>query len=330
MAVEPTSRQPFDEYLPTVSGGAGSMLDRATLDFEGRRFLGTAMAGLAVDPVRVFAGSRHGDAAARARAAAAELERLGAGERAWLVVGAPTGRGWVDHVLLRAIESLADGNVATVASQFGAARSIASTRLVASARQSLGELLSQLARREVLAGPRLVVVGESFGAWTVAGLLDELVERPPAAVGLVALPGVAGVGAGDDRLRCLRQAGTRVVLHGRAEDPVMAFPGASLAWRPSRAWRTADRRPWWPVVTARRALRAIDAATRVVEPWRVGATSHDYRGELAAVAAQLLGAPVDERVACLQRELDRLEREESSWRSAYGPAPHVAWPGADA
>lgn len=321
---------PFDDYLPTVSGGRGSPLDRGSLDFEGRRFLGTASTGLARDAVRVFAGAAHGGAQERARLAADELERLGAGERAWLVVGAPTGRGWVDHVLVCALEELADGDVATVASQFGIARSIASTRLVAPARESLAALLHEVARRPSLRRPRLVVAGESFGAWTIAGLLDDLAALAPEAVGLVALPGVANVTGDDARLRRLRDAGTRVVRHERADDPVVAFPGASLAWRPSRAWGSADGRRWWPVVSARRALRAIDQATRTAEPWRLRTSAHDYRHELAAVAARLLDLPVDEHVASVQRALDRAEVESSSWRVAFGPAPLASWPGPDA
>lgn len=328
--MKPTSTEhAFDEYLPTVSGGDGSLLDRAALDFEGRRFLGTATTGLRRSPVRVFAGAAHGDAAERARRAADELERLGAGARRWLVVGAPTGRGWLDHVLVRAVEQLVDGDVATVTSQFGASRSIASTKLVDDARASVAALLAEVVRRPVLCEARLVVVGESFGAWTIAGLLDELVRRPPHAVGLVALPGVAGIDVDDARLHRLRAAGTRVVRHERPDDPVVAFPGASLLWRPSAAWRAADQRRWLPVVTARRALRAIDAATRSDEPWHLRGSAHDYRHELVGVAAELLEVEPGVRVDEVQQSLDLLEAEHSSWRVAYGPAPHVAWRGPD-
>lgn len=323
-------QRPFDEYLPTVSGAAGTSLDRARLDFEGRRFLATAEPGLAYNPIRVYAGAAHGDAPTRARLAADELERLDAGERRWLVVGAPTGRGWVDHVLACAVERLVDGDVATVASQFGTGRSIASTRLLAPARASMTALLDELERRPSLDGASLVIFGESFGAWTLAGMVDRLVRARPASVGLVAVPGIARLPVDDRRIASLLAGGATVVRLDRSEDPVVAFPGASLAWRPDPAWRAADGRRWLPMLTLRRALRAIDSATRFDEPWRLRASAHDYRHELAAVAAELVGVPDDPRVEAVQAELDRRERDDSSWRRTYGPAPHAAWPGADA
>lgn len=322
--------QPFDEYLPTCSGAPGTPLDRAMLDFEGRRFLGSAMRGLARDPIRAYAGVAHGDARERARRAVDALVALGAGERSWLVVGAPTGRGWVDHVFLRAVEALVDGDVAAVASQFGADRSVSSTRQVVPAAESLRALLDAIAAEPALRGVRTVVFGESFGAWTITLLLDALAARRPAALGLVGVPGVARLERHRPALDALRGNGTTVVHLDHVDDPVVAFPGASLLWWPSARWRPAARQVWLPVLGAVRALRAIDVATRFDAPWVLDATRHDYRSELAPFAAELLGIDDRDRTRRIGDELVAAERSASTWRVAYGPAPHAPWPGPDA
>lgn len=321
--------QPFDDYAPTCSGAPGSPLERAALDFEGRRFLATTMRGLAQDPIRVYAGVAHGDAHERARRAVEQLVALGAGDRSWLVVGAPTGRGWVDHVFLRAVEMHTDGDVASVASQFGADRSLSSSRLVVPAAESLRELLQAIAGEPALDPVGLVVFGESFGAWTLSLLFDELLAHRPAAIGFVGTPGVARLERHHASLDALRSRGTRVVRLEHADDPVVAFPGASLLWWPSPRWRPAATRRWLPVLGALRALRAVDRATRFVTPWKLGTTRHDYRPRLAALAADLLGFDERDRTAGISDQLMEAERSASTWRRSYGPAPHVPWPGPD-
>ncbi|MCW2928981.1 MAG: hypothetical protein JWM86_2949, partial [Thermoleophilia bacterium] len=109
-----------------------------------------------------------------------------------------------------------------------------------------------------------------------------------------------------------------------------AVPGASLLWRPSRAWSRADPRPWIPIVTLRRALARIDLVTRFDEPWNVDLSEHDYRRALPAAAAELLGVEDAARIDSLTHELLRLEQEESTWRCAYGPEPRLEWPGVGA
>lgn len=327
MGSGPDHAQPFDAYLPTCSGAAGTILDRALLDFEGRRFLGSALVGTATAPIRVYAGTAHGDATERAARAVAELVRLGAAGRRRLVIGAPTGRGWVDHVLLRAIEAFTDGDVAAVASQFGTRRSVSSSGRLEAAVTSFVALLDAVERSPELQHVPRIVVGESFGAWTLARALQRIAERPPDALGLVGTPGVARLDDHEALLSSLEDAGVRLGRFERHDDPVVAFPGASLGWRPSARWRAADRRPWWPVLTLRRALAAIDRATRLEEPRTLDASRHDYRTELPAVAAALLGDVAPGRLAEVRSHLVALERDQSTWWRCYGPAPCVAWPG---
>lgn len=320
----------FDAYLPTCSGAAGTVLDRAMLDFEGRRFLATTMRDTSRSPVRVYAGTQHGDAATRAASATAELVRLGAADRRWLVVGAPTGRGWVNHVLLRALEAFTDGDVACVASQFGATRSISAARSIKPAVTSLAALLAAIDAEPRLRNLPRIIVGESFGAWTLTSLLPDVARRPPAAVALVGTPGVARLDRKRALLADLAAAGTRIVRIERTDDPVVAFPGVSLAWRPTARWREADRRPWRPLATMRAALVAIDHATRWDKPDDLDASRHDYRRHLPAAAADLLGGVTEETLQSVRDTLLVRECAESSWAPCYGPAPCTPWPGPDA
>ena len=323
-----TEPSPLIEYLPTVSGAPGTALDAALLDFEGRRMLGSAMTGLPLDPIRVYAGVRHGDAQERAGALAAELVRLGAGDRQWLVLGAPTGRGWVNHVLVRALECFAEGDIAFAAAQFGTERSASSSGMLDAAAGSLRAIVEAVRALPELRRLQLLVVGESFGGWTIGELLGELLEEPPAGIGLVATPGVARLDRRHgSHLTQLAAAGTRVVRLERANDPVVAIPGANLAWRPSRRWRAADERRWLPAVTLLRALRRIDEVTLLEEPSTLDLTIHDYRRDLPAVAADLLDVHDVARVARVAECVLTLEQERSTWYTAYGPEPLVSWPG---
>ncbi len=72
-----------------------------------------------MEPIRVYAGLRSAEtAAARAKLALEELKRVGAFERAALVVITPTGTGWVDPAAMTGLEYLQNGNVASVAQQY--------------------------------------------------------------------------------------------------------------------------------------------------------------------------------------------------------------------
>ena len=73
------------------------------------------------DPIRVYVGLASADAEdARVDLAMQELERTGAFDRAWLLIDAPTGTGYVNYAAVSTIEMLARGDCATVAMQYAA------------------------------------------------------------------------------------------------------------------------------------------------------------------------------------------------------------------
>ena len=120
-----------DRSRPTSglkTGGPGSLLDWHGLGMQGRRMIadGPTLAQIesvtgreAQEPLRVYVGLRSAPTAReRARLALAELRRIGAFERAHLVIATPTGTGWVDEESQHALEYLLHGDVATVAVQY--------------------------------------------------------------------------------------------------------------------------------------------------------------------------------------------------------------------
>ncbi len=110
------------------TGGPGSLLRWQTLGRQGRRMIadGPDRAQIesvtgheAREPLRVYVGLGSADTPqARAQLALAELKRIGAFERANLVIATPTGTGWVDEESQHALEYLLLGDVATVSVQY--------------------------------------------------------------------------------------------------------------------------------------------------------------------------------------------------------------------
>ena len=261
-------------YLPSVSGGDGSLAPLDTLDREGRKFVGLATPASAIkevmgpgasDPVRVYVGlgsARTADE--RVRLAVAELERLGAFRRRRVLVACPTGSGFVNPVFVEAEEYMSRGDVATVAVQYGSERSHRSLKAVPVARDTYRLLLEILRDRlATLDGhrPETVFYGESLGAWIGAEMLVQggldLAERLGVTRGvLLGIPhggayklirlrgrdagagvgvGVFGTAAELDALPTDEQAGLRYVVVTHPEDPVSNYTGLQLLWR----------RPFW-------------------------------------------------------------------------------------
>lgn len=122
---------PPDVAPPTsalVSGGPGSPLDWQEMGRWGRSFvssgpdaaaIGAFWGGAAQEPIRVYVGLNAADTAeARARLAFDELQRLGAFDRAVLVVAMPTGSGWLDPGGMDTLDYITRGDVAVVAVQY--------------------------------------------------------------------------------------------------------------------------------------------------------------------------------------------------------------------
>ncbi|WP_240110155.1 alpha/beta-hydrolase family protein [Streptomyces sp. MUM 203J] len=182
---------------PYVSGGPGSLVPWERLGYQGRNFTGTvpdrrdiaAFTGRpAADPIRVYVSSEVPRAftgpddenepfRAQARLAVQELERTGAFEREVLAVAGTTGSGWIDSNVAQALEYLHGGDTAIVAVQYSYLPSWVSflvdeekagkaTRALVDAVRERWERLPTGDR------PRLVVTGESLGAYAVERAFD--------------------------------------------------------------------------------------------------------------------------------------------------------------
>jgi uncharacterized membrane protein len=123
--LEEGSPQPTD---PLKSGGPGSLLKWSGLGRAGRELVASgptasdiaAITGFpAREPLRVYVGLNSAeDPASRAQLALAELIRIGAFERANLVIVTPTGTGWVDPESQSAMEYVLGGDVASISVQY--------------------------------------------------------------------------------------------------------------------------------------------------------------------------------------------------------------------
>jgi uncharacterized membrane protein len=122
---EEGSPQPTD---PLKTGAPGSLLTWEGLGRAGREMVAREpdramieeMTGApAQEPLRVYVGLNSADdPEERAALALAELIRIGAFDRSYLVINTPTGTGWVDPESQTALEYVLRGDVATVSVQY--------------------------------------------------------------------------------------------------------------------------------------------------------------------------------------------------------------------
>jgi len=188
---------------PLSSGGPGSLVDWDSLGYQGRAFTGrttptaelTRFAGRpAADPIRAYVGLRSAPTPReRAALAVRELDRAGAFARPVIAVMGTTGTGWIDRAVPASLEYLYAGDVASVAAQYSylpswisflSDRSEAATtgrELVGAVRRHIDALPARAAR------PRLLVFGESLGAYGVSGAFDTPAELTEDADGVLQL-----------------------------------------------------------------------------------------------------------------------------------------------
>lgn len=317
------------------SAGPGSPLPFARLGREGRRFVCNvpgaddieAVTGAppVAEPVRVYVGyacARTDDE--RVTLALDELRRTGAFDRGLLVVGCPAGNGLVNTVPLETLDLVRRGDTAAVAVQYGRLPSFLTLRRTSRGgrmQKALLEAISgEVAARPPDQRPRVVVYGESLGAWAgqdtfadrgVAGL-DELgvdralwvgtpayskwrrqvvekrtVEVPPGSVREIEGPAdlVALGPAERDALR--------VVVLGHGNDPVRYLEASLLVRRPDwlrgeRPHRVPPSMGWLPGVTAFQVIVDGVNATRPV-PGVFRATGHEYNLSLPEVTLAAYG-----------------------------------------
>ncbi len=184
-----------------VSSGPGSLVSWDSLSREGRRNVSTALRTelieqvmdepSATDPIRIYVGLESAPTEYERRdLALSELKRTGAFGRELLMVISPTGTGYVNYVAVEAAEYMTRGNIASVTIQYSLRPSALSLDRVAEGRLQYRMLIDAihnlLAERPAGRWPRVVIFGESLGAWTsqdafehrgTQGLLDAAIDR---------------------------------------------------------------------------------------------------------------------------------------------------------
>lgn len=190
---------------PLKIGSPASLLDWNTLGAQGRDFISASPDAAqisaitdrpALEPLRVYVGmGSSDDFTARARLALDEAIRIGAFERKVLVLATPTGTGWMDPSAHFPLETLLDGDVATIGVQYSYLPSWLSLLAVP-------EYGSESARAVFLAfhdywqalpadnRPQLYLFGLSLGAMNTDLSYDyyDIVDAPPNGVFMAGPP----------------------------------------------------------------------------------------------------------------------------------------------
>ncbi|MCU0271018.1 MAG: alpha/beta hydrolase [Acidimicrobiales bacterium] len=332
---------PGYDQAPTSAArtaGPGSPLGFARTGREGRRFVTDAPSPEEIeavtgrpavaDPIRVYVG--HDQARTieeRVELAMAELRRTGAFDRRLLVVGCPAGNGVVNTLPLEVLDHVLAGDTAAVAVQYARLPSVLTLHRVGrggrSHRLLLEAIRDELASRPPEGRPRVVVYGESLGAWAgqnaflhegVDGfdavgvdralwvgtpyysgwrreLLGEALPGRPPTDGELRVAEVTGPGELDRLLAEGRRL--RAVLLSHTNDPVRYISLGLLVQEPS--WLQGDRPPrvpremtYEPVVTAVHVIVDTLNATHPT-PGVFRATGHDYRANLPDVTLAAYG-----------------------------------------
>ncbi|WP_238538268.1 alpha/beta hydrolase [Oceaniovalibus guishaninsula] len=326
---EPDGPPPSD---PRASGGPGSLIDWGEMGAQGRDFVlrGPVQAEIAAftgrqatAPLRIYVGLEAAQTPEdRAAIAVAEMERVGAFDRANLIVAMPTGTGWLDPGSHGPVEYLLDGDVATVAVQYSYLTS--PLALVFETERGLDQSLALM--RAVTerwdqmpedARPRLYLHGLSLGAWSSMYAVDlfQLVNNPidgalwagppfPSDLWRRAtarrdpdspyvLPRVGNgrlVRFADQRTR-IAPGGwgrMRIVFLQYASDPIVFYEPAA-AWRRPQwmreppAFDVSDELSWMPVVTMLQLALDMALATDVAPGYGHNYVAEDYIPAWAAV-----------------------------------------------
>jgi uncharacterized membrane protein len=366
--VEPAYATP--PATPLVSGSDESLLPFADLGQQGRRYVTDVLTPELITqvmgeqalahPIRTYVGfnSEPLYPTGRAELALAELDRTGAFDRSWLLLVSPTGTGWVDHTLIETVELLARGDVATCCVQYGRYPSFLSVQKVALGRSQFRLLLwgikQRLAGRPPERRPRVLVFGESLGAWTssdvvmfqgIGGFDHYGIDRAL----WVGLPWLAkwsrmGMARGSSTLVPQGSVGVfdrheqlaelddeqrkrlRAVILSHDNDPI-AVLGPELLIQPpwwlaegQRGRGVPETMHWRPLITF--IQTAMDAANAMVSvPGNFGSFGHDYRADMVRFVRDAYQLPpaTDEQLDRIEQTLVSLELE----RAERIKAPHA-------
>jgi uncharacterized membrane protein len=362
---------------PLVSGSPDSLIPFDDLGQQGRRYVTDVVTPELIEevmseparahPIRAYVGfnSEPLYQTGRAELALAELERTGAFDRSVLLLISPTGTGWVDHTLIEAAEFLTRGDIATCCIQYARYPSFLSVQKVALGRGQFRLLLWGVTQR--LAGlpperrPRVLVFGESMGAWTSSDVImfqgirgfDHYGIDRALWVGLPWLskwsrsgmvrgshtlvpPGTVRVFDRHEQLAALdndQRARLRAVVISHDNDPIAVLGPDLLVQRPP--WLADGQRGrgvphtmrWQPVGTfIQTGMDAMNAM--LLTPGEFASFGHDYRADMAAFVRDAYGLPEAtdaqlERIEQVLRslEFERYERIQAERAHAAPPAP---------
>ncbi len=378
--IEPAySKAPANEY---VSGGPNSISPFEELGLQGRRYVTDVVTPELIEstigepavahPIRAYVGynSEPLYASGRSELALDELDRLGAFDRKYLLLFSPTGTGWVDQTMIESAELFAKGDIATCCIQYGRSPSFLALQKVALGRAQFRQLLwgvkQRLAERKPKNRPRVLVFGESLGAWSssdvvmyqgIGGFDHYGIDRAL----WFGLPGLAKwsktgmregssdlvpegtVGAFDryEQLAALTDAERdrmRAVILDHDNDPIAQISFRLAVKKP--VWLRSDERgrgvpetmEWTSLLTFVQVMIDAMNAMRVV-PGHFKSFGHDYRGDTAQFvhAAYHFPAVSDEQMMSVnetlrQLELERGERIKQAREAASEAADGVAGP----
>src|SRR5829696_3394445 len=366
--VEPAYATP--PASPLVSGSPNSLLPFADLGRQGRRYVTDVVTPeLVADvmgeeavahPVRVYVGfnSEPLYQTGRAELALAELDRTGAFDRSVLLLVSPTGTGWVDQTMIEAAEFLTRGDIATCSIQYGRYPSFLSVQKVALGQGQFRLLLwgirQRLAERPPERRPRVLVFGESLGAWTSSDVVmfqgiegfDHYGIDQALWVGLPWLAkwsrsgmargsssqvpeGTVAVFDRHEQLAALddnQRNRLRAVILSHDNDPIAVMGPELLVKAP---WWLADGRRgrgvpdamhWRPLITF--IQTAMDAANAMVSvPGKFGSFGHDYRADMVRFVrdAYQLPAATEQQLSHIEETLRSLELERAERIKARNP-----------
>jgi uncharacterized membrane protein len=357
-----------------VSGGPGSGVAWETLSRQGRRNVATVLGAAeietvmgepaAAEPIRVFVGLESAATEAeRVALAVEELRRTGAFDRELLMVISPTGTGYVNYVAVETAEYLTRGNMASVTMQYSLRPSPLSLDRVAEGRAHYRMLIdaihNALAERPPEKRPKVVLFGESLGAWTsqdafahrgTQGLVDAGVDR---AIWIGApymskwkqqviyddRPDVdrGQIGRFNDfgELEALdpeARKRLRYVMITHANDAVGHFGLDPLLRAPdwlgpaeTRAATVPGAQQWRSPTTFVQTLVDMKNAANVI-PGQFDAKGHDYRADLARFVREVYGLPAtDTQLAAVEAalrasELERKRRLDAAKAAKAGTA----------
>jgi uncharacterized membrane protein len=302
----------------------------------------------AAEPIRVFVGLESGlTETDRVALAVEELRRTGAFDRELLMVISPTGTGYVNYVAVETAEYLTRGNMASVAMQYSLRPSPLSLDRVAEGRKHYRMLIdaihNALSERPPAERPRVVLFGESLGAWTsqdafahrgTQGLLDAGVDRA-IWIGTPYMskwkaevldggrpdvdPGLVGRFNDFGELEALdpdARGRLRYVMITHANDAVGHFGLDLLVRAPdwlgpaaARAATVPGAQQWRSPTTFVQTLVDMKNAANVV-PGQFEAKGHDYRADLARFVREVYALPAsDDQLAAVEQALRAAELE---------------------